>query len=227
MEKQRKRTSVISVGDRPSHVAGAPSTAEVLKYLTIATHLVGCVQAVSSYADGAVEYLCRELRSISNGTAELLLNRHSAAIAPRLTTSERLLLPVQFQAVQYGMLSITRDDTSHPERVGTSPPYVQMLAQICGWLLHTIEQSMFIRGQCRRIEYRLQGPLTNREREILKLMCHGYAQQAIADRLCIAPATVRKHRQHIYEQLGVHSEHDAVFAAYKEGLVWLIEDGLA
>jgi DNA-binding NarL/FixJ family response regulator len=68
--------------------------------------------------------------------------------------------------------------------------------------------------------------LTKREREVLALMCRGYNQEAIADLLCISPATVGKHRQHIYEQLGVHCERDALLVAYQTGLFSLIDDHL-
>ena len=54
------------------------------------------------------------------------------------------------------------------------------------------------------------------------LLCRGYNRREIADILCIALATVGKHLQHIYEQLGVHSEHDAILAAYQIGLFSLV-----
>ena len=59
---------------------------------------------------------------------------------------------------------------------------------------------------------------TRREREVLDLMCRGNNQDAIAEKLCVSPATVGKHRQHIYEQLGVHCERDAILVAYQAGL---------
>ncbi|MBA2678504.1 MAG: response regulator transcription factor, partial [Ktedonobacteraceae bacterium] len=67
------------------------------------------------------------------------------------------------------------------------------------------------------------GTLTKREREVLMLMCLGHDQKTIADRLCISPTTVGKHRQHIYEQLNVHNEHDALLAAYHLGFFSILE----
>jgi DNA-binding CsgD family transcriptional regulator len=55
-------------------------------------------------------------------------------------------------------------------------------------------------------------------------MCRGDDQTAIARALSIAPATVRKHRQHIYEQLGVHNQHDAFLMAYQMGLFSPLEE---
>ncbi len=42
--------------------------------------------------------------------------------------------------------------------------------------------------------------------------------------LCIATATIGKHRQHIYEQPVIHCERDALLVAYQIRLFSLIED---
>ena len=112
----------------------------------------------------------------------------------------------------------------YAEQLAIPLPVAQLLAQTCSWILYAIEQSTFLQGQCHQLEYQVNGPLTKREREVLTLMCRGYNQETIAELLCIAPATVGKHRQHIYEQLGVHSERDALLAAYLTGLFSIIED---
>jgi DNA-binding CsgD family transcriptional regulator len=57
-------------------------------------------------------------------------------------------------------------------------------------------------------------PLTKREREILELVAVGEHTRTIADRLCISPATVRNHLQHIFEKLGAHSRVQAVALAF-------------
>lgn len=49
-----------------------------------------------------------------------------------------------------------------------------------------------------------QGPqLTPREAEILELVAEGLTNAAIAQRLWIAPSTVKKHLDNAYEKLGV------------------------
>jgi DNA-binding CsgD family transcriptional regulator len=47
--------------------------------------------------------------------------------------------------------------------------------------------------------------LSNRETEILHLVVDGESRKAIADRLCIAEGTVKKHVQNIFEKTGCHS----------------------
>lgn len=53
---------------------------------------------------------------------------------------------------------------------------------------------------------------------MLSLMCQGYTEEEIAALLTVARATVNTHRQHIYEQLGVHNEYTARIAAFNLGL---------
>jgi DNA-binding CsgD family transcriptional regulator len=55
--------------------------------------------------------------------------------------------------------------------------------------------------------------LTAREWEILQLASEGLPNRAIGQRLFISPATVRKHMEHIFERVGVHSRTEAAALA--------------
>jgi DNA-binding CsgD family transcriptional regulator len=55
--------------------------------------------------------------------------------------------------------------------------------------------------------------LTPREWEILQLAGEGLSNRAIAQRLFISPATVRKHMEHIFDTLGVRSRAEAAATA--------------
>ena len=55
--------------------------------------------------------------------------------------------------------------------------------------------------------------LTRRQAEVLRLLTTGRGTEEIADLLFISPQTVRKHLEHIYERLGVHTREAAVAAA--------------
>jgi len=61
--------------------------------------------------------------------------------------------------------------------------------------------------------------LTRREREVLILVATGISTDAIADKLCISPRTVRNHVNNILGKLGVHSRLEAVAYSIKNGLV--------
>jgi RNA polymerase sigma factor (sigma-70 family) len=52
--------------------------------------------------------------------------------------------------------------------------------------------------------------LTNREREIVELLCKNYAYKEIADQLYISRETVKKHIKNIYEKLHVQNKFEVI-----------------
>jgi DNA-binding CsgD family transcriptional regulator len=52
--------------------------------------------------------------------------------------------------------------------------------------------------------------LTRREREVVEAVAEGRSNAEIASQLCISPATVAKHLEHVYDKLGVHSRTAAL-----------------
>jgi LuxR family maltose regulon positive regulatory protein len=56
-------------------------------------------------------------------------------------------------------------------------------------------------------------PLTMRELEILRLICAGLSNQAIAETLVVSLNTVKKHSSNLYDKLGVQSRTQAVARA--------------
>jgi two-component system response regulator NreC len=61
--------------------------------------------------------------------------------------------------------------------------------------------------------------LTEREREILKLVAEGYTNNQIAERLVISPKTVDTHRTHVMDKLNLHSRAELVKYAIRRGLL--------
>ena len=61
--------------------------------------------------------------------------------------------------------------------------------------------------------------VTEREREVLKLVGEGYKNKAIADYLCISVKTVEKHRSNIMRKLDVHTSSGLTAIAIEKGLV--------
>ena len=61
--------------------------------------------------------------------------------------------------------------------------------------------------------------LTEREREILKLVAEGHTNNQIAERLVISPKTVDTHRTHIMDKLSLHSRAELVKYAMRRGLL--------
>lgn len=63
------------------------------------------------------------------------------------------------------------------------------------------------------------GTLTQREKEVLKLIGEGYKNAEIADFLCISVKTVNKHRSNLMQKLDIHNAAALTAYAIEKGLV--------
>jgi DNA-binding NarL/FixJ family response regulator len=64
--------------------------------------------------------------------------------------------------------------------------------------------------------------LTEREKDILRLIAEGRAKKEIAEALFISFFTVDTHLKNIYEKMHVHSQGAAISKAYKENLLFAL-----
>ena len=84
-------------------------------------------------------------------------------------------------------------------------------------------QSMMVSDYLQRVrtgeERDSYSALTEREREILKLVAEGHTNNQIAERLFISPKTVDTHRTHIMDKLNLHSRAELVKYAMRRGLL--------
>jgi len=164
--------------------------------------------------EGVVVRLCQEVARLTNHKAQLLLHHKKVK---QLSSSFAVNLPVAFRGKEYGVLSLAGS-------MGylASPDFPLMIAaliaNVCGWTLYTLEQATFIEGRSSQCQVPINIHLTSREKEVLLLIGHGYDNEKIAELLSITMTTVVKHRQNIYEQLGVHNKQDALLVAYRSGL---------
>lgn len=61
--------------------------------------------------------------------------------------------------------------------------------------------------------------LSKREMEVLELICKGYSNQKIGERLFISDRTVERHRTNLYEKTGTQNSVNLVIYAFKNKLV--------
>lgn len=61
--------------------------------------------------------------------------------------------------------------------------------------------------------------ITEREREVLELLCQENTTSEIAERLFVSVRTVETHRKHLMEKLGAKNTAGIVYRAVKEGLL--------
>jgi two-component system response regulator NreC len=84
-------------------------------------------------------------------------------------------------------------------------------------------QSIMVGDYLQRVrsgeEHDSYNALTEREREILKLVAEGYTNNQIAERLTISPKTVDTHRTHVMDKLNLHSRAELVKYAMRRGLL--------
>lgn len=66
------------------------------------------------------------------------------------------------------------------------------------------------------------GRLTEREKEVLQMMCDGISSKLIAEKMCVSENTVEYHRKQILRRIGAKNNVQAVSIALKEGLLPMI-----
>jgi len=66
---------------------------------------------------------------------------------------------------------------------------------------------------------KLDGCLTEREREVLTHLAEGAGNDEIASALVISPKTVERHRENIMHKLNLHSRSDLVRYAIRKGII--------
>ncbi len=147
---------------------------------------------------------------------------HQSSKRVRLPSNTHSHFSLQFRKLIYGTLCV-RKQAHQPDEPAFPLKLAHHLSHLCGWLLYTLEQSVFI-SSYQQPEFSTNDTLSKREREVLTLMCQGYKLEDIAQTLNIMPATVTKHKQNIYSQLGVHNMRDALHVAYHCGLVSFLDE---
>jgi DNA-binding CsgD family transcriptional regulator len=61
--------------------------------------------------------------------------------------------------------------------------------------------------------------LTRREREILPLVCAGFSNRKIGERILIGDQVVKNYLRGLFKKVGVESRHELVVFAWKHGIV--------
>jgi DNA-binding CsgD family transcriptional regulator len=86
-------------------------------------------------------------------------------------------------------------------------------------LRHTITSELPMQLEQQSFMFTLRLELTEREREVLRLMSEGLPNRAIASRLLISIETVKTHIHHIMQKLQARDRTQAVALAMKYGLI--------
>ena len=126
-----------------------------------------------------------------------------------------------FQALRAGAVGYLLKDASSAElrravreaAAGESPLQPAIASKVVAELTRRMAQDPRPIGAPR------DGLLSEREREVLRLIGAGASNKQIAARLCIAEGTVKNHVTHIFEKLGVDDRTQAALRARELGIV--------
>ena len=77
----------------------------------------------------------------------------------------------------------------------------------------------YLEGKESQMPHSTLGLLSQREREVLKLIAEGYKNKEIATDLCISLKTVEKHRANLMKKLDLHNAAALTAYAIEQGLV--------
>ena len=123
-----------------------------------------------------------------------------------------------FQALRAGASGYMLKEAADTELITAC-----MLIQSGQFYLSPTAQSVMVGDYLQRVrtgeERDSYSSLTEREREILKLVAEGYTNNQIAERLVISPKTVDTHRTHVMDKLNLHSRAELVKYAMRRGLL--------
>ncbi len=194
------------------------NTLDAVDYTQQIVNLLMFGQELCEQTQGVVPQLCQKIAQITKEQAHLhVYTAQQPEVTQWIGSALSISLPVQFRNRRYGTLQLAADSIHMPSPI-LPMQVAYLLSQVCGWILYAVEQSAILQSRYSQLIRPIRVCLTKREKEVLILIGHGYSNDRIAEILTIAPTTVIKHRQRIYEQMGVHSERDALLVAYQAGL---------
>ena len=67
--------------------------------------------------------------------------------------------------------------------------------------------------------------MSDREKQVLKLVAEGYTHKEVADMLAISAKTVIVHQTNIGEKLGIHTRAGLIKFAIQKGIIKIEMDG--
>ena len=150
--------------------------------------------------------LCRDLALCSQGQVQLVLaGRRDLRNEQLSLRKESINIPVQGGGNSSGMLILLSPPQEPAERL-LAVQYMKMLAGVCRLLFSMFGCTASVLLPLQRSSVRTVPQLTEREREVLQLLCQGCNLRQIAQRLDIEQETVGRHKRRIDHKLEVPHE---------------------
>ena len=147
----------------------------------------------------------REIRGRNPGTKILVLTVHK--------TEEYVL-----ETLRAGADGYVLKDASHPELVTAIMSVLEGKRYLSPGISEKVIEG-YLEGRKALKTVSSWESLTNREREVLKLIAEGFRNREVADELCISLKTVEKHRANLMKKLDLHNTAAITALAIEKGLV--------
>jgi DNA-binding NarL/FixJ family response regulator len=119
------------------------------------------------------------------------------------------------------VVTVARDVTERTRREAEQERLYRELIERDERLHALVRRALLAREQEQRRQHGLEeiGHLTQREREVLRLLARGLTAREISDQLVIGPATVKSHTERILAKLKVANRTQAAARAIELGLL--------
>jgi two-component system response regulator NreC len=143
----------------------------------------------------------------------------------RLLPDVRVLILTMHENEEYLFQTLRAGAAGYMLKEAADTDLISAIRVVSGgrFYLSPSAQSMLVSDYLQRVhtgeERDSYSALTEREREILKLVAEGYTNSQIGERLFISPKTVDTHRTHIMDKLNLHSRAELVKYAMRRGLL--------
>ncbi len=137
----------------------------------------------------------------------------------------RVLVLTQYDDKEYVLPVIEAGASGFISKVAASSELVQGIRSVCrgdSYLSPSVARLLvedYQNAASGRVSHDPYEQLTDRERDVLKLLAEGYTTQEIAGMLVISPKTVEGHKTNLMAKLGIRNRIDLVKYALRKGII--------
>ena len=139
----------------------------------------------------------------------------------RKTPKTKVLVLTQYDNKEYVLSAIKAGVSGYVPKRALGSELVSAIYAICqgNSFLYPSAAAALIKEYLQQAEKEPYDQLTEREREILKLIAEGHTSREIAEMLFISLKTVLGHRTKIMEKLDLHNRTELIKYAMRKGLI--------
>lgn len=159
---------------------------------------------------------CRQLALCTHGQIQLVLTERDDLLSEQLSLLKRSFKTSVQYGRSYGILALL-SPPQEPDDWHVAVNHTKMLARVCGFILWMFEFACSVPLPLFRPDARTIDSLTERERDVLRLLCQGWSLQEIAQRLGIEEATVERHQRQVRVKLRARHELEIPLIAFLSG----------